>query len=551
MPVITLNRDRFAQFIGRSITVGEMARWLPWLGTSIEEAGSDHVKIEFNPNRLDFSSYAGVARAFCGLMKWKTGLPKYVVKKGEIVVNVDAAVSDVRPYILGAVIHNIRVDTDSIAELMGMQEDLHWGIGRDRRKASIGVHNLDSVEPPFTYTAGDPNTAKFVPLDRTTEMSLKEILEVHEKGTAYRHLVDWATKYPLLIDRKGRVLSMPPIINGELTRVDALTQNLFIDVTGPDINAVARSMNVLVTALADMGGSVESVRVKYPDRTIISPDLRPQQMKLRIEYANRLLGLKLSEAQTTQNLRKCRLNAKRVGKGVLNVSIPPYRTDILHEVDLVEEVAIGYGYFRLKPTRPATLTIGKQHRAQEVANHVRRIMIGLGFTEVMNFILTNEATNYLKMRKSLGRIVRLENPVSTEYCIARENLLPSLMKNLADNKHETYPQRIFEVSDIIEIREEAETRSERKLHVAAVSAHPTANFTEIKSYTEALLTNLGLSEQEIKEARHPSFMEGRTAEIHTKSGRIGVLGEIHPEVLNNFELENPTSAFEIDLKAVF
>jgi phenylalanyl-tRNA synthetase beta chain len=167
---------------------------------------------------------------------------------------------------------------------------------------------------------------------------------------------------------------------------------------------------------------------------------------------------------------------------------------------------------------------------------------------VMNFILTNEVVNYEKMRKNISKMVRLANPVSTDYSIAREDLLPSLMKNLADNRHESYPQRIFEVSDVIKIKEKAETRSERKLHMAAVSSHPTANFTEIKSYTEALLANLGLTEWKIKEARHSSFLEGRAAAIHVKRRKIGILGEMHPEVLNNFELENPTSAFEIDLE---
>ncbi len=548
MPVITLDKDRFSHFIDRPITVEEMAKWLPWLGASIEETGPDFVKIEFNPNRLDFSSYTGVARAFCGLMGWKTGLPEYVVKRGSIVINVDEAVSDVRPYILGAAIYNIKIDADSIAELMEMQEDLHWGIGRDRRKASIGVHNLDPVEAPFTYTARDPETSRFIPLGRTTEMNLKEILEAHDKGAAYRHLVDWAPKYPLLVDGKGRVLSMPPIINGELTRVEPTTRNLFIDVTGPDLNAVAKSMNILVTALADMGGSVESVQVKYPTRTITSPDLKAEQMKLRIRYANRLLGLKLSETQIMQALSKCRLSATRLGRGVLNVSIPPYRTDILHEVDLVEEVAIGYGYYQLKPTRSAALTRSKQHRIQQLANHVRQVMIGLGFTEVMNFILTNEANEYVKMRKRVGRVVRLANPVSSEYCIAREDLLPSLMRNLADNKHETYPQRIFEVSDIIDVDKRTETRSKRKLHVAAVSIHSKANFTEIKSYAEALMTNLDLQKREIIAVKHASFLDGRTAGIQADGSMIGVLGELHPEVLNNFELENPAGAFEINLE---
>jgi phenylalanyl-tRNA synthetase beta chain len=548
MPVITLNRDRFCSFIGQSLSVEEMAKWLPWLGVYIEETGPDYVKIEFNPNRVDFCSYAGVARALCGLMDWEAGLPKYTVLKGEIVLNIDSSVSEVRPYMLGAVIRGLRLDDESVRELMEMQEDLHWGVGRDRKKASIGVHNLDSVQPPFTYTAADPDGIRFVPLDKAEEMSLSEILESHEKGMAYRHLLEQASRYPLLIDSQKGVLSMPPIINGELTRVDSQTRNLFIDVTGTDNNAVIRSLNVLVTALADMGGSIENIHVRNPDHTIVSPDLTPQKMRLRVDYANKLLGLRLSEAKAIKSLRKGRLDARRMGKGVLEVSIPAYRIDILHEVDLVEELAIGYGYYRLKPTTPATVTTGKQHRTSEIARNVRQIMIGLGFTEAMNFILTNEATHYEKMRRKVGRAVTIANPVSAEYSILRENLLPSLMTNLKDNRHESYPQRVFEVSDVIRIRKEAETRSERRLHVAAVSSHPTANFTEMKSYVEALLDNLGSTGWKVKSTRHSSFLRGRVAAIYVKRKKIGVVGEIHPEVLNNFELENPTGAFEVDLE---
>ena len=528
-----------------------MAKWLPWLGLDIEEVGPDYVKVEFNPNRVDFCSHAGIARAFKGLMEWETGLPEYDVEKGNIVLKIDSTVGEVRPFMLAAVVHKIKLDGEVVRELMEMQEDLHWGIGRDRKKASIGVHNLDSVEPPFTYTTGEPDSVRFVPLDKEDEMSLREILEKHEKGVAYSHLIDWASRYPLLVDRKGGVLSMPPIINGELTRVDDYTENLFLDVTGTDLNAVTRSLNVLVTALADMGGTVETVEVKYPDHKIDSPDLSPEKMRLRVGYANELLGLRLSENKVIECLRKCRLDAKRINKGVLEGLIPAYRIDVLHEVDLVEEVAIGYGYYKLKPTRPTTVTTGKQHRINEVASYVRQIMIGLGFTEAMNFILTNEDTEYRKMRTEIGRVVRLANPVSMEYSIVRENLLPGLLANLSGNRHESYPQRIFEVSDIIVIDEEAEARSERRLHVAGVSSHPTANYTEIRSFVEALLTNLGIIDYKIKEVEHPSFLEGRVAELSVKRKKGGFLGEIHPQVLNNFELENPVSAFEINLKEIF
>jgi phenylalanyl-tRNA synthetase beta chain len=548
MPVITLKRDRFSRFLGRDLTVEEMVKWLPWIGFDIEEVGEDFVKVEYNPNRIDFCSYAGVARALKGFMEWETGTPKYSAEKPKTTLFVDEAVSSVRPYMLAAVVRGIQLDEESVAELMEMQEDLHWGIGRDRKKASIGIHNLDVLKPPFTYTAVDPTSVKFVPLGKTEEMNLKEILERHEKGQAYKHLVDWSPKYPLLKDSEGKVLSMPPIINGELTRVTAETRNLFLDITGTTYEAVQNSLAVLSTALADMGATLEEVYVQYKDRMVVSPNLEPWKVKLRVAYANKLLGLRLSEDEAVKCLGRCRLDAVKTAEGILEVSIPAYRIDILHEVDLVEEVAIGYGYYRLKPTFPATVTVGQRHPAYITAEKVRQLMVGLGFLEVMNFTLTNERVHYGFMRLKPSEMIRLANPVSSEYTIMREWLLPGLMKNLAENKHESYPQRLFEVSDVAKINYKLETMCERRLHAAAVSSHSTANFTEIKSFCEALLANLGLKEWQIRPYRHKSFLEGRTAAIQVGKRRLGFLGEIHPEVLNNFELENPTTAFEIDLE---
>jgi phenylalanyl-tRNA synthetase beta chain len=271
-------------------------------------------------------------------------------------------------------------------------------------------------------------------------------------------------------------------------------------------------------------------------------------MILRVDYANKLLGLKLSENETIKCLRKCRLEAKKLDKGMLEVSFPAYRIDIMHEADLVEEVAIGYGYYRLRPTIPAAITVGRQHPANRLANTVRQIMIGLGYLEVMNFTLTNERIHYDFMRMKPQKTVKIANPVSKEYTIMRQLLLPGLMKNLAENKHESFPQRLFEVSDVTRINLKLETMCERRLHAAAVISHSTANFTEAKSTVEALLFNLGLKNWQIKASKNPSFLEGRTATIHVKNKHIGILGEIHPEVLNNFELENPTAAFEIDLE---
>ncbi|MBS7615747.1 phenylalanine--tRNA ligase subunit beta [Candidatus Bathyarchaeota archaeon] len=548
MPVITLKVERFSKFIGKPLTVEDLVKWLPWIGFDIEETSKDYVKVEYNPNRIDFCSYAGVARALKGFLELETGLPEYSAEEPKITLTIDKAVADVRPYMLAAVVRNIKLDEDAVAELMEMQEDLHWGVGRDRRKASIGIHNIDAVTPPFLYTAVEPPSVKFVPLGKTEEMTLKEILERHEKGIAYKHLLNWAPRYPLLVDRDGKVLSMPPIINGELTRVDENTRNLFLDVTGPSYDAVEKSLKVLATSLADMGATIEKVYVKYPDCTMISPNLEPEKARLRLSYANRMLGLKVSADEAVKYLRKCRLDAKTIEKDVLEVSVPPYRIDVLHEIDLVEEVAIGYGYYNLKPTVPAAVTVGEKHPVNKTADLVRQIMSGLGFLEVMNFTLTNERIHYELMRITPKNPVKLANPVSAEYTIMRQMLLPGLMKNLAENKHESFPQRLFEVSDIAKINKRLETMCERRLHLAAVTSHSTANFTEIKSVCEALLMNLGIKNWHVKEAKHPSFLSGRTATIQVRDKPVGFLGEIHPQVLNNFELENPTAAFEIDLE---
>jgi phenylalanyl-tRNA synthetase beta chain len=309
-------------------------------------------------------------------------------------------------------------------------------------------------------------------------------------------------------------------------------------------------LNVLVTALADMGGIIEAVPVKYSDRVLVTPDLTPQKMKLHVDFSNDRLGLNFSDAETIAALQKSRLDAKAVKKGVLDVTLPAYRTDILHEIDLVEEVAVGYGVFRLEPTKPATVTTGKSHVVSEVTGAVRQIMVGLGFTEALNFVLTNEADHYRKMRQKPEGLVTLANPVSTDYSIIRNDLLPSLMNNLAVSKHHVFPQRMFEVSDVITLDDKSETYTERRVHLAAVSSHPTANFTEIKSILESLLMNLGFKDWTVKETSHPSFLEGRAAMISLGNIELGVVGEIHPEVLNNFELENPTGAFEIDLQKI-
>jgi len=429
-----------------------------------------------------------------------------------------------------------------------MQEDLHWGIGRDRRKAAIGLHDMSAFEPPVYYEAVEPGAKRFVPLDAGEEMSLAEVLEKHEKGRAYGHLVAHSDVYPVVMDARGRVMSFPPVINSELTRIGPWTRDLFVEITGTDMRAVDAALRVLATALADMGGSVEAVEVRYPGGLrLVTPDLRPREAILRLEYANELVGLQLGAEEAVRCLRRCRLDAEPIGPSLLKVLIPPYRTDIMHEVDLAEEVAIGYGYFRLEPRRPRSPRSGEPHPASELADRVRLIMVGLGFTEVVNFVLTNERVHYELMRLEPGGPIRLANPVSSEYSMLRELLLPGLMANLSLNVRERYPQKLFEVGDVVIRAYGSETRAERRLHLAAVVAHSRAGYAEAKGYLDALMRGLGVGDWGVRAVDWPCFIPGRSAEIRLGGKPIGLIGEVHPEVLVGFGLENPVAGFELDL----
>jgi len=512
VPVIDLKRRRFARFLGTELSTAEMAERLPWLGLDIEDVTAESVKVEYNPNRADFCSYTGIARALQGVMNLKTGLIDYRVTPSNLLFKVDPTVKDVRPVILCAAVRNLIIDEDIVAEIMKMQDDLTWSIGRDRKKAAIGIHDLDKTRGPFMYIGCQPDSLTFVPLGKTEEMTPRQVLEKHEKGMAYGHLVAGLERYPVILDGDGRIISFPPVINSEQTRVTGDTRNLLIDVTGNEIGPVSNALNILVTALADMGGTLQSVIMDYYDRKIVSPDLSPKVMKFRPEYGRRILGLKLSDDQVAKALERCRMGVRRRDR-ILEVEIPAYRVDIMHEVDLVEELALGYGFYKITPTVPKTLGIGEPHPLVELARKSRTIMVGLGYVETMNLILTNDDIHYRRMRMRNGDAVRLLNPVSADFSIMRTSLLPGLMKNLMDNTHESYPQRIFESSDIILRQPDSPVKTRRVLHLAGVSSHAGAGFTEARSVVESVLRNLDVEGWRVVEDSQPFFVEGRAAKM--------------------------------------
>ena len=521
----------------------------------VEIGSSEVVRIDLLPVRPDMLDAAGLARALRGSLEIETGLREWQTKPSGYAVEVKPGMDEIRPHIVAAVVRGLELDDESLRMLMKMQENLHWALGRDRRRASIGVYDLGTVKPGFAFRPVEPDELKFVPLfglpdDPKAELTPREVLERHPKGTEYAHLLKDMTAYPLLVDSEDRVLSMPPIINSDGTKVAADTTDVFIDVTGPDRNAITRSLNVLVGALGDMGGEIETVEVRYPDgRTETTPDLGPGEMTIEPAEANRVLGLGLDAKETARCLEKLRYGATVDGDRV-NVLVPAYRSDILHAQDVIEDVGIGYGFTNIEPRLVPTMTVSRPHPVEEVSEAARRVMNGMGILEVMTGVLTSERVQFELMRLEEKPHVTLANPATVEQTMARTSLVPGLLAVLRENSTREMPQQIYECDDVMEPDPEAETGVRTYRRLAAALCGPKASFADGRALISALARELGV-EPSFSGNEHPSFIPGRYAEVRTGSGEEcrpwGVLGEVHPEVLVGFAITQPVTVFEVGL----
>lgn len=533
MPVITLYYDDLEELSG--IDKNTLIKRIPMMGCDIERIGDDHIDIEFFPNRPDLYSTEGVARALRGFLDIETGLREYKTMPSGVEITKDKEIEKIRPYLACAVVRDIRFNSRSIESLMALQESLHWAVGRNRRKVSIGAHDLARIKPPFRYIAQDPDF-KFTPLDFQEPMTMREILEKHPKGVKFASILEKFDKYPLILDSEDNVLSFPPIINGELTRVTEETTDLLIEVTGLN-PSVSTALNIVVSALAERGGKIGTVTI---DGITETPRLEPDIMELKNGEVEKLIGLKFSNEEIITYLEKMRYGAKTSGDNI-QVAVPAYRSDILHSCDLIEDIGIGYGFDRIEPELPATSTTGISHPISKLRDALREIMVGLGYFEVMPFTLTSDRVQFEMMRREKAEgITHIKYPISEDHTIVRPTILPNLMEILSINTHRELPQRIFEAGEVV-------LNCKTGQRLGAVAIHPQANFTEIQAVVDAVLRERRM-EYEVAESDDPAFIEGRRADIVIKDKKVGILGEIHPEVISNFGLEHPIIGFEMELK---
>lgn len=539
---------------------------------SLSELGTSQVlRLNMLAVRPDIFDPGGMARYIRGYLGMQTGLAEYRVSAARIRVQVDPQLANEesrRPYIACAVVRNVQLNNSTIKMVMNLQEDLHWALGRDRKLASIGVYDLDTLfGEVFHYDAIDPDGLRFVPLgfspdDPANALTPREILNKHKTGQAYAHLLKPLKKYPLLRDGVGTVLSMPPIINSEATRVTMKTRQFFIDVTGLSARVVERALNIVVTSLKEIMPQIEIECVmiestaaagpKPAPQVRITPDLSPTVMTLSVRQAADTLGIPLNAAELAELLESMGHDVDESGHAdTLKVLVPAYRNDVMHPVDLMEDAAIAYGYENIKPELVPTFTVGAARAIEEQSGTARRVLTGLGFHQVMTLVLTSEPAAFGKWRVEPNpRAVLIDNPISTEQTMCRVSLLPGLLETLAINKQYDLPQQLFEVGDCCFADAAAETGAREERFVAAAMIGTHVGYADIRAVADAFVHEMG-AKYSVQPTEHASYIPSRVAALFdTQGNRIGTMGELHPEVLENYGLRHPVAVLELSLAAL-
>ena len=563
MPTVTFSRKTVEKILGKQIEDELLKDRISYLGTDLEKADEEEIVVEIFPNRPDMLSEYGFARALSSFMKLNSGkngsekgIRRYSAKPSNESVIVKKEVNGIRPFTVCAIVKNLNLNDEKIKEIIQIQEKLHVTFCRNRKKAAIGIYPLEKIKFPITYTAKNPEKIIFRPLEASKEMNALEILENHHTGKEYGHLLQDFKLFPVFLDAKGNVLSVPPIINSEETgRITENTKEAFIECSGSDINTLNILLGIIATAFIDMGAEVYSIEVKYesytPDdeskaseKTFTTPDLSPKQMDVDYNYINKWLGLSLKDKEIDYLLAMMGIEANN-GKA----SIPAYRADILHSVDLAEDVAIAYGYENFSEEIPKVATIAEENPIEKIKAKIAAIVVGLGAQEVNTYHLANKDQQCSMMNCQLP-LVELENALNQDYNVLRGWVIPSLLKVLAENKTREFPQKIFDIGVIFKKSAETETGTLEHERIAVLTSHAKADFSEAKESFDYLMRMLGLKYEIIKED-HPSFIPGRVARISVNEKKVAYLGEIHPKVLSNFNIEMPVSGFELNLTEIF
>jgi phenylalanyl-tRNA synthetase beta chain len=540
LPVVSIPKKKIKEFFPE-YKVTEVQDMLPYVGLDIEYVDEEEIKVEYSPNRPDYSSYYGITRSLKGILDMEVGLPAVTIaKNNKNLIEVDDSVSDIRPFVVAVVAKGCNLDREAITQLLGMQEDLNNGLGRRKNKASVIYHDLSKVKFPLKYLSVNGN-------ERFGHTSLGQFLEKNEVKKE-NNLPSSTEKFPVLIDSSEEIISLGPIIGSENTKFDSQSKDLIVEVTGTDLQTLFDILAVIVITLSDMNFSIETVDVNTPVETFSCPNMKNKQIKgIRVSLINKILGLKLTGKEIINYLKKSRLDGKSVST-VIDCFVPRYRTDIFRDIDIIEDIGIGYGIFNLGPTVPLFREPGTRSHNSVFFDKVRQTLIGMGLIENLNFDLTSKKVQYDLMNLDYNEtnVMEVQGSKSLDRQILRTSLLPSLLESLSHNIHEGYPQRIFEIGKVFSSLEYPYER----WSLGGMVAHEDAGYTEIKSILQTLITiGLGRNFRTVP-SPHRIYIGGRGADSFSEDIKLGNLGEIHPSIIGNFKIRVPIAAFEINLSKI-
>ena len=573
MPTISIDQKLLASLLskhGCDHDIADVEHRLPLLGTDIDRCDEEVLDIEIFPNRPDLLSAETLSVAMRAFLHNQHIHSEEVLKPSGIAISVDSEIGKIRPIILGAVVRGLVMADDQemdsfIKQLMEHQEKLHFALGRGRRRASIGVHDLSTLHPPFKVRAVDRNH-KFTPLAMDEEISIEEILSNHPKGVEFAHLLQGMEKVPIIEDSRGAVLSFPPIINGNHTTVQPKTRDLFIDVTGWDRRACESCLMLVALQAKERGGEIQTIQLTDCEgNEEILPNWTPVHHRVPERLIPTILGRELNENELTNAMTRMggmytgRNPAKKEetstngtmqyakpGEEMLCFEMPRWRFDLLHPVDLVEELAIGHGYEDLGVDVPKAPMNALPRPDDHLRRRIRTSMQGMGFMQIQSLTLSNDDDQFNRMRwKPFNAITRITNPITQDHTMMRHFLLPGLLRLLSSNRHHDLPQSVYELGTVVRDH----VNSDR---LAFVTAERVGGFAAIRGRIQAFLRDLG-AENIVIEAlpdNEGPWLAGRAARVLLNGEWVGCFGEIDPAISQTFELLVPLNGAEFDVEAL-
>jgi phenylalanyl-tRNA synthetase beta chain len=559
MPTISIFQKDFSQLLGQPASMSDIEHWMPLVKGEVKDVSSEtgEVRVELqDTNRPDLWCVEGIARQIRSVLTGSLTPYAFFSTRGRAKrrIQVMPGMENVRPYVAACASLGFPMTPEGLEQCIQTQEKLADAFGRKRETVSIGLYRLPSIVFPVTYGLVKPDEVRFTPLGFDEKMTPYEVLTIHPKGLEYGGIVAGCERLPLLWDADGQVLSFPPIINSrELGEVQIGDTDLLVEVTGTDLSMVILALNIFASNLADRGATIEPIDMVYPYETAIGKTVKtPLDMgnglRVPLHAIEQALGMPLDAKAIQTALTSYGYQVKMTRQSV-SVKLPPFRNDLMHMMDVAEDVAITRGYNSFSPIMPQTFTVGSLSEQEQRSDQLRDLLVGFGFQEMFSNILASRQEFVERMRLTNTEhesLVEVDNVMSLTYACLRPSILPCLLRVEALSPRVFYPHLLFEVGEVARVDHKADTGSRTVLSLAGISAHPGANFSEMHSYLDLLMYYM-VWPYDLEPVAHPSFLDGRVGQIRCHGQMVGYIGEFHPEVLEAWQIDMPTSGFEFEI----